>query len=115
MLDRLWQHQEQRFGALTLRPQTWPAGALGHFQALTRTGAFDALASEPRPRSDRHPARPDHLARPRAVGPAARDVTRCGTVATSVPRGWHRDSSDRPGDPVLVHFASLAALQPHGA
>ena len=47
MRDRLWQHLQHVHGAHPGHPDTWPAGAPAHFQSLTRSAAFGALASPP--------------------------------------------------------------------
>jgi Phytanoyl-CoA dioxygenase (PhyH) len=113
MRDRLWDHLRQDHGARPDRPDTWPAGALAHFQSLTRPGAFDALASPP------VLAAIDALLGPRAC----REPEQWGRPLVTFPegapwrlpyRGWHRDSSDRPGDPVLVVFGCLAPVEARG-
>jgi hypothetical protein len=45
MADRLWQDLERRFGILRDRPETWTIAGPAHFQALKRSGAFNALGS----------------------------------------------------------------------
>jgi hypothetical protein len=113
MRHRLWQHLEQNYSATPERPDTWPAGALAHFQSLTRTGAFDTLGSKPvREAIDALLGagtwqEPEHWGRPLVTFP--------DSAPWQLPsRGWHRDSSDRPGDPVVVLFACLSPVEPHG-
>jgi hypothetical protein len=113
MRHRLWQHLEQDYSATPERPDTWPAGALAHFQSLTRTGAFDALASKPVQEAidallgTGTWQEPEHWGRPLVTFPAS--------ALWHLPaRGWHRDSSDRPGDPVLVLFACVSPVEAHG-
>jgi hypothetical protein len=113
MLNRVWEHLRLTSGALPARPDTWPAQAPAHFQSLARTGAFDALAS------------------PAVVAgidgllgrPGWRLPDRWGRPLVTFPQhapwrlpvsGWHLDSTDRPGDPVLVVFACLAPVRPEG-
>ena len=45
MADRLWADLERRFGILRDRPESWTVANPAHFQALKRSGAFDALGS----------------------------------------------------------------------
>lgn len=113
MQNRLWQHLREECGAESDRPATWPVGVRAHFQAVTRTGAFNGLAS-PSVR-----AAIDALLGPRTW----REPEQWGRPLVTFPdspvwrlpaRGWHRDSSDRVGDPILVVLACLAPLQPTG-
>lgn len=113
MRNRLWHHLEEVHGAVPGRPHTWPARAPAHFQSLTASGAFDALASEPLV---------DGVDAVLGVG-TWQMPPRWGRPLVTFPRsgpwrlpanGWHMDSSDRPGDPVLVVFACLAPVRPGG-
>ena len=113
MRNRLWQHLQETHGALPARPDTWAAQAPAHFQSLTRSGAFDAMASPPvldaidgllGPRMWQAP---EQWGRPLVTFPQ-------GAPWRLPARGWHMDSSDRPGDPVLVLFACLAPVLPTG-
>lgn len=113
MRDRIWHHLQHVHGARPDRPGTWPVGALAHFQSLARTGAFTALASAPVVEAieallGRHGWQaPEQWGRPLVTFPDA--------ASWRLPsRGWHRDSSDRPGDPVLVVFACLAPVEREG-
>jgi ectoine hydroxylase-related dioxygenase (phytanoyl-CoA dioxygenase family) len=113
MRDQVWDHLRQTHGARADRPATWPAGAMAHFQALIRTRAFDALASPAVLEAfdallgrDGWQA-PEQWGRPLVTFPE-------GSPWQLPSRGWHRDSSDRAGDPVLVVFAVLAPLRPQG-
>lgn len=45
MADRLWTFLETRYDARRDRPESWPSAHLAKFQALKRSGAFDALGS----------------------------------------------------------------------
>jgi Phytanoyl-CoA dioxygenase (PhyH) len=45
MADRLWADLERRLGIVRERPQTWTVANPTHFQALKRSGAFNALGS----------------------------------------------------------------------
>jgi len=113
MGNRLWQHLQQTHGALPARPDTWPVLAPAHFQSLTRSGAFDAMA-----------APPVFAAIDGLLGRKGwRTPERWGRPLVTFPqdsqwqlpaRGWHLDSSDRPGDPVPVVFACLAPVRPAG-
>ena len=113
MRNRLWQHLRQTDGALPDRPDTWPVKAPAHFQSLTRSGAFDAMASPP------------VLAAIDGIlgSQGWRAPERWGRPLVTFPHqgpwqlpagGWHLDSTDRPGDPVLVVFACLAPVRPRG-
>jgi hypothetical protein len=113
MRNRVWRHLEHTHGALPDRPDTWPAETPAHFQSLTRSGAFDAMASPPLL------AAIDHLLGPAAWQAPAQWGRPLVTFPKDVPwrlpaRGWHQDSSDRPGDPALVAFACLAPVHPTG-
>ena len=113
MRQRLWQHLEHAEGALPDRPETWRVVAPAHFQALTRSGAFAAMASATLLTAI------DGL-----LGKAGWQAPqRWGRPLVTFPedtpwhlpaRGWHQDSSDRPGDPALVAFACLAPVLPQG-
>ena len=113
MGNRLWQHLQENHGALPDRPDTWPAQAPAHFQSLTRSGAFDAMASPTVLAAidgllgPRGWAVPEQWGRPLVTFPQ-------GGPWRLPARGWHLDSSDRPGDPVLVVFACLAPVLPTG-
>ena len=45
MADRLWADLEQRFGTFRHEPDSWSTTRPAHFQALVRSGAFDAVGS----------------------------------------------------------------------
>lgn len=45
MANRLWADIERRFGMLRDRPDSWTIAGPAQFQALVRSGAFDALGS----------------------------------------------------------------------
>jgi hypothetical protein len=45
MADRIWADLERRFGMVRDRPESWTVAMPAHFQALTRSDAFDALGS----------------------------------------------------------------------
>ena len=45
MADRLWADLEHRFGMLRREPDSWTITRPAQFQALVRSGAFDALGS----------------------------------------------------------------------
>jgi Phytanoyl-CoA dioxygenase (PhyH) len=45
MADRIWADLERRFGVIRNRPESWTVAMPAHFQALTRSDAFDALGS----------------------------------------------------------------------
>ena len=113
MRDRLWQHLQQHHGARPGRPDTWPAGAVAHFQSLARNGAFDALASPLVRVAIDALLGPGTWQEPEQWGRPL--VTFPGDARWRLPsRGWHRDSSDRPGDPALVVFGCLAPVEPRG-
>jgi hypothetical protein len=113
MRNLLWRHLAQQHGMARGRPETWRAGTLAHFQDLTRTGAFDPMATaeilQPvgallGPRAWREPA---HWGRPL--------VTLPGGAPWRLPvSGWHMDSVGRAGDPLLVVFVCLAHVDPRG-
>jgi hypothetical protein len=44
MRNGLWRYLRETQGVAAERPQTWAVGTPAHFQALVRTGAFDAMA-----------------------------------------------------------------------
>jgi len=87
--------------------------APAHFQSLTRSGAFDALASPALLAAlDGLLGRTGWQA-PERWGRAL--VTFPQGLPWQLPaRGWHQDSSDRPGDPALVAFLCLAPVRPEG-
>lgn len=113
MRSRVWQELHRRSGASPGHPESWPSATPAHFQSLTGTGAFDAMAS-PSVLSvieelvGRHRwLSPDHWGRPLVTFPQA--------GPWHLPsRGWHQDSSDRPGDPLLVVFVCLDVVRPAG-
>jgi hypothetical protein len=45
MADRLWEDLERRFGMLRHQPDSWTVTRPAQFQALVRSGAFDAIGS----------------------------------------------------------------------
>jgi hypothetical protein len=113
MRTRLWRHLEQTEGALPVRPDTWPARAPAHFQSLTRSGAFDAMASPPVLAAIDGVLGPERWRAPERWGRPL--VTFPQQAPWQLPAsGWHLDSTDRPGDPVLVVFACLAPVRPGG-
>lgn len=113
MRDRVWAHLFDRYAIRADRPDTWPERAPAHFQKLTATGAFDAMASdELRTALDGllgagrwQP--PEHWGRPLVTFPGD---------GWDVPaRGWHVDAPDEPGAFVTaVVFAHLAPVRPRG-
>jgi len=114
MRGRLWRHLRAAHGAVPERPDTWPVATPAHFQAVIRTGAFDAMATaEIRGTVDAmlgaHGWRtPPHWGRPLVTFPEP------GVPWRLPPSGWHLDCAGRPGDPDLVIFACLAPVRPHG-
>lgn len=114
MRDRVWSHLELTCGAQPERPETWPATTPAHFQTLTATGAFDPIATPAlRAALDTVLGRqrwrePEHWGRPLVTFPQR------GTPWRLPASGWHMDSAGRPGDPLLVLFACLAAVRSRG-
>jgi hypothetical protein len=114
MRDRVWSHLGLTCGAVAERPETWPAATPAHFQALTATGAFDPMV-RPAIRAAVHQLlgpqgwrEPEHWGRPLVTFPER------GTPWRLPASGWHMDSAGRPGDPLLLVFACLAAVRSRG-
>ena len=114
MRDRLWRHLWQAHGIAAERPDTWAVEAPAHFQSLTRTGAFDGMATAQIRAAVQallvtHRWRPPvHWGRPLVTFP------RSGVPWRLPVAGWHMDSAGRPADPMLVVFACLAPVRPCG-
>jgi Phytanoyl-CoA dioxygenase (PhyH) len=114
MRDRVWSHLWQTYGARPERSETWPATTPAHFQTLIGTGAFDPMAT-PAIRAAVDTLlgppgwrEPNHWGRPLVTFPQR------GTPWRLPATGWHMDSAGRPGDPLLVLFACLAAVRSRG-
>jgi hypothetical protein len=114
MRDRLWRHLREEHGAAPERPDTWAVATPAHFQTLIRTGAFNAMATEEirsavdvlLAAQDWRP--PVNWGRPLVTLPQP------GVPWRLPASGWHIDSAGRSGDPILVVFACLAPVRPHG-
>jgi hypothetical protein len=114
MRARLWRHLWTAHGVAPERPDTWAVATPAHFQTLTGTGAFDAMATAAlRSAADAllgvHGwGPPVHWGRPLVTFPQP------GVPWRLPASGWHIDSAGRPGDPILVAFACLAPVRRHG-
>jgi Phytanoyl-CoA dioxygenase (PhyH) len=115
MRERVWDHLFDKHAIKADRPDTWTPHTPAHFQKLTATGAFDAMATgEICTAIDDLLGggcwqRPHHWGRPLVTFPQP-------ATAWEVPtRGWHIDSDgdlDELG--MVVVFAHLAPVRPQG-
>ena len=115
MREHLWRYLGQVHGSHPDRPATWTVRAPSHFQKLTATGAFDAMATDEVVAAVDDLLgvgrwhRPSHWGRPLVTFPR-RDTD--WTVPT---RGWHLDSHGDLDDlTMLVVFAHLARVRSRG-
>ena len=115
MRQRVWQHLAGTHAIHADRPETWTVHAPAHFQKLTGTGAFDAMATSQlcgvidgllgagRWR------RPAHWGRPLVTFPHP------GTAWDVPGSDWHVDAQDTQDElTMLVVFAHLAPVRPRG-
>jgi hypothetical protein len=114
MRDRLWRYLRQTHGVSAERPQSWAVGTPAHFEALIRTGAFDAMATaQVRGAVDALLIRqgwepPQHWGRPLVTFPQP------GVPWRLPVSGWHMDSIGRAGDPLVVVLACLSTVRSRG-
>jgi hypothetical protein len=115
MRQRLWQHLLDTHAIDPDRPETWTVHMPAQFQGLTRTGAFDALATDElcavvdQLLGAGRWRRPAHWGRPLVTFP------RSGTTWDVPTEGWHIDSDgDLDELTMLVVFAHLAPVLPQG-
>ena len=114
MRQRLWQHLLGTHAMHLDRPETWTVHTPAHFQKLTGTGAFDAMATgqlcavidDLLGAGRWH--RPAHWGRPMVTFP------RPGTAWEVPTSGWHLDSQDLELT-MLAVFAHLAPVPPRGS
>jgi hypothetical protein len=115
MRQRLWVHLLDTHAIHRDRPETWAVHRPAHFQRLTGTGAFDAMATAQlctaidQLLGAGRWQRPAHWGRPLVTFP------RSGTVWDVPTEGWHVDT-DRVLDELsmVVVFAHLAPVRPRG-
>jgi ectoine hydroxylase-related dioxygenase (phytanoyl-CoA dioxygenase family) len=115
MRQRVWQHLLDRHAIHPDRPETWPVHPPAHFQKLTGTGAFDAMATgqlcavvDDLLGAGRWQW-PAHWGRPLVTFP------RPGTAWNVPTSGWHLDLQDVLDElTMLVVFAHLAPVRPQG-
>lgn len=112
---RLWQHLLNTHAIHPDRPETWTVHMPAQFQKLTRTGAFDALATDnlcaviDELLGAGRWRRPAHWGRPLVTFP------RSGTAWDVPAGGWHIDSDgDLDELTMVVVFAHLASVRPQG-
>ena len=114
MRQRLWQHLLDTYAIHPDRPETWTVHKPAHFQKLTGTGAFDAMATDEICAVVDHLLgagrwqRPAHWGRPLVTFP--RPATAWHVPASD----WHLDSQDVEGLTMVVVFAHLAPVRPRG-
>ena len=115
MRRHVWRHLAEVYGIHPDRPDTWTVHTPSHFQKLTGTGAFDAMATDEVVAAVDDLLgvgrwyRPPHWGRPLVTFPR-RDTD--WTVPT---RGWHLDSHGDLDDlTMLVVFAHLARVRSRG-
>jgi hypothetical protein len=115
MRQRVWEHLLGTHAIHPDHPETWTVRAPAHFQKLTGTGAFDAMATgqlcaviDGLLGAGRW-QRPAHWGRPLVTFP-------CSGTAWDVPTsGWHIDSQgDLDELTMVVVFAHLAPVRPRG-
>lgn len=114
MADALWRHLADRLGLDRGRPETWPAGRVGGFQALERAAAFEACAPTFAALGDR------------LLGPGGWIVPRrWGQALVTFPEShwalphamWHLDfPAMRPDEPLVGVrlFTFLEPVEPQG-
>jgi hypothetical protein len=115
MRQRLWEHLSGTHAMHPDRPETWTVHRPAQFQKLTRTGAFDAMATGQLCAAidDLLGAgrwrRPAHWGRPLVTFPLP------GTAWNVPTSDWHIDSDgDLDELTMLVVFAHLAPVRPGG-
>ncbi|MCC7267653.1 MAG: phytanoyl-CoA dioxygenase family protein [Caulobacteraceae bacterium] len=114
MADRVWRHLAERLGADRARPETWPSGRIGGFQALERSGACAACAPLFTALADRLLG-PGQWIAPRHWGQA---LITFPEGAWAVPHAmWHLDlPAMRAGEPLagVRLFTFLEPVEPRG-
>jgi hypothetical protein len=115
MRQRVWEHLLDVHAIHPDRPETWTVRLPAHFQKLTATGAFDAMATGQLLAAIDHllgPGqwkKPAHWGRPLVTFP---DTATAWAVPTS---GWHLDLQENPDElTMLAVFAHLAPVRPRG-
>jgi hypothetical protein len=115
MRQRVWEHLIDTHAIHPDRPETWTVHTPAHFQKLTGTGAFDAMATDELCSviDDLLGAgrwqRPTHWGRPLVTFPTP------GTAWDVPTRGWHMDShGDLDELTMVVVFSHLAPVHPRG-
>jgi ectoine hydroxylase-related dioxygenase (phytanoyl-CoA dioxygenase family) len=114
MRHRLWEHLLSTHAIHPERPETWTVHMPAQFQKLTRTGAFDAMATDQICEVVDHVLgagrwqRPSHWGRPLVTFPG---FDTAWDIPTS---GWHLDSQDVDELTMVVVFAHLAPVRPRG-
>jgi hypothetical protein len=114
MLDALWEDMRRRFSIYRDRPETWAAQRPAQFQALVRSGAFDALGPRFTAIADYFLGpdtweRPPHFGGPLVTFP---------TGAWDVPHNvWHLDipAAATLGEMAVIRtFVFLDTVRPRG-
>ena len=114
MRQSLWEHLLDTHAIHPDRPETWTVHTPAHFQKLTGTGAFDAMATDQLCSVIDHLLgagrwqRPVHWGRPLVTFP------RPGTAWDVPASDWHLDSQDVDELSMVVVFAHLAPVRPRG-
>jgi len=115
MRQRVWEHLLDAHAIHPGRPESWTVRLPAHFQKLTATGAFDAMAAGQLPAAVDDLLGPGQWKRPAHWGRPLVTFPDPGTTWDIPTDGWHLDAQDNLDElTMLVAFAHLAPVRPRG-